>query len=373
MRYCKKCAMPDTRPGSIFDKENVCQACRNYEKRKTIDWEKRFAELRALSEKHKRADGYYDCIIPVSGGKDSHFLVYTMKEQMGMNPLLITVGDPFTKTSAGTINLRNLGDTFSCDHILFNLSIDLFRRVTKIAFEELGEPLRFVEAAIYTVPLKMAIKLGIPLIVFGENSAYEYGTTDKEDYSALEVILRIFKAIDIDFWLKKVSQKKEINAIIPPTEEELKTVKPEPIFMSYFSPWSSVKHLAIARRFGFKDLAHEWRREGCFEDFEQIDSVAYMVHLWLKYPKFGFQRASDIASRRVREGLLSLAEAKKLIMEHDHKLDRRAMEDFISFLGYTPKQFWDVVERFWNREIFEEVDGVWRMRNHIYSDFLGKG
>lgn len=372
MKYCKKCFMPDTRPGSIFNDEGVCQACRNYEKRETTDWKERKEELVRLCDKHRRQDDYYDCVIPVSGGKDSHFLVYVMKEQMGMNPLLITVGDPFTKTEAGSSNFRNLGDTFGCDHILFNLSIDLFRRVTRIAFEDLGEPLRFVEAAIYTVPLKMAMKLGIPLVVFGENSAYEYGTTDRESYSALEYILRIFRAIDIDFWLQRGVSKKEANAIIPPTKEELKAVRPEPIFMSYFSPWSSMKHLGIAKRYGFGDLAHEWKREGCFEDFEQIDSVAYMVHLWLKYPKFGFQRASDIASRRVREGLLSLSEAKELIMEHDHKLDQRAMEDFIKFLGYTPRQFWDITERFWNPEIFEKVDGIWQMRSQIYSE-LKKG
>ena len=370
MRYCAKCLMPDTRPGSIFDDKGVCQACINYEKRKTIDWEERRKQLRKLCDKYRREDGYYDCVIPVSGGKDSHFLVYTMKEEMGMNPLLITVGDPFTKTEAGLRNYRNLGDTFGCDHILFDLSIDLFRRVTRIAFEELGNPLRFVEAAIYTVPIKMAIQFGIPLIVYGENSAYEYGTTDRESYSAMETISRIFKSIDMDFWLQRRISRKEVNAIIPPTKEKLEEVQPEPIFMSYFSPWSSTTHLGIVKRYGFRDLAHEWKREGCIEDFEQIDSVAYMVHLWLKYPKFGFQRTSDIASRRVREGTLSLSEAKKLIMEHDHKLDQRAMDDFINFLRYTPKQFWDIIEKFWNRDIFEKVEGVWRLKKSIYEEFM---
>lgn len=370
MRYCARCLMPDTRPGSIFNDKGICQACINYEKRKTINWEERRKQLRTLCDKYRREDGYYDCVIPVSGGKDSHFLVYAMKEEMGMNPLLITVGDPFTKTEAGMRNFRNLGDTFGCDHILFNLSIDLFRRVTKIAFEELGEPLRFVEAVIYTIPIKMAIQFRIPLVVYGENSAYEYGTTDEDNYSAMETISRIFKSIDIDFWLRRGVSRKEVNAITPPTKEELGAVQPEPIFMSYFSPWSSTKHLEIVKRYGFRDLSHEWKREGCIEDFEQIDSVAYMVHLWLKYPKFGFSRTSDIASRRVREGTLSLSQAKKLIMEHDHKLDQRAMDDFINFLGYTPKQFWDIVERFWNRDIFEKVDGVWRLKDPVYKDLM---
>jgi len=370
MTYCKKCAIPDTRPGSIFDEEEVCQACRNYEKRKTINWGKRWEQLKALCDKYRRQNSIYDCVIPVSGGKDSHRLVHIMKVQMGMNPLLITFGDPFTKTKAGQKNCRNLSDTFGCDHILFNLSIDLCRRIVRIETEEFGEPLRFIEMALYTVPTKLAIKLGIPLIVYGEDSAYEYGTTDKEDYSGLQRVLDMYKAIDVDFLYRKGVSRKELNVVIPPTEEELNRVKPELIFMSYFVPWSSITNLNVAKRYGFTDLAHEWRREGCIEDFEQIDSVAYLVHLWMKYPKFGFQRVSDIASRRVREGRLSLSEAKRLIMEHDHKLDQWAMEDFINFLGYTPKQFWDIVEKFWNRDIFEEVDGAWKLKNPVYKDLI---
>lgn len=356
--HCKKCLMPDTRPGStLFDDEGVCQACRNYEKRKTINWDERRKELEGLCDKHRRKDGYYDCIIPVSGGKDSHFLVYMIKERMGMNPLLVTVGDPFTKTEAGIKNLRNLKDTFGCDHIQFDFSIDLFRRVTKIAFEKFGDPLRFVEAAICTVPLKLATKLGIPFIVGGE-SEYEYGSMVEEEYSLMEHILKVFNKINFDFWLQEGISKKELNVIVPPIEEELKGI--EEVYMSYFSPWSSIEHLRIAKRYGFTDLAHEWKREGYIENFEQIDSVGYMVHLWLKYPKFGFQRISDIASRYIREGIIDLPTAKRLIIEGDYKLDQRAQEDFCKLLGYTPKKFWDIVERFWNSDLFEKFNGVWR-------------
>lgn len=365
MRYCKKCLMPDTRPRSIFNKDGICQACINYKNRKKINWKKRVKELDKLCDKYRRNDGYYDCLIPVSGGKDSHRLVYEMKVKRNMNPLLITIGDPFTKTEAGAYNYRNIGEAFGCDHILFDLNIDLFRKVTRIAFEEFGEPLQFIETAIYTVPLKMAIKLGIPFIIFGENGAYEYGSATKESMSAMGHIKRKFKNINIDFWLKKGISKKEMNSIIPPDEKELKSLNPEVIFLSYFYSWSSIDHLSIARKFGFKDLTHEWKREGCIEDFEQIDSIAYMVHLWMKYPKFGFQRTSDIASRRVREGILSKNEAKKLIEENDPKLDRRALDDYIGFLGYTHKDFWDVVEKHWNREIFEKKDETWVLKEKV--------
>lgn len=375
MEYCKKCVMPDTRPGSIFDTEGVCQACRNFEKRKTVDWEKRREELARLCDKYRRTDGHYDCIVPVSGGKDSHFLTYILKEKMGMNPLLICVADPFTHTAAGIYNLKNMGESFNCDIIVFNMSIDLFRRVTKIGFEDRGEPLRFIESAIYTVPFKYAVAFNIPLIVFGENAAYTYGTTTEDGRSAQKYIEAGHSASGeklgtriTDFWYERGIPMEEMNAIIPPSQEDSDRVKPEVVFMSYFVPWDDETNWMIAKRYGFKDLHHEWRREGCIEDYGQIDSVAYIVHLWMKYPKFGFSRATDIASRWVRKGKITREEAKKLVMEYDHKLDQRALEDFITFMGYKPRQFWDIVERFWNIKIFENVDAIWKLRNPIYSD-----
>jgi N-acetyl sugar amidotransferase len=378
MRYCKKCVMPDTRPGSIFDAEGVCQACRNHERNLSVDWQTRFNELKVLCEKHRRSDGYYDCIIPVSGGKDSHLLTYVMKERMHMNPLLICVSDPFTHTAAGTHNLRNLGETFDCDTLVFNVSPDVFRRVTKIGFEELGEPLRFIEAAIYTVPFKYAVALDVPFVVFGENAAYLYGTTADDGYSALKYIeaghsaagQKLGKEI-ADFWSKREIPLRQMNAIIPPSTKDVERVKPEPIFMSYFLPWEDETNYAIARRYGFRDLHHEWRREGYLEDYAQIDSIAYLVHLWMKYPKFGFSRATDIVSRWVRSGKITRNEASRVVMENDHKLDQRALEDFLRFMRYEPRQFWDIVERFWNRDIFQKVDGIWKLRDPIYGK-LGK-
>jgi N-acetyl sugar amidotransferase len=370
MRYCKKCVMPDTRPGLIFDEEGVCLACRNYERRSTVDWKARRAELHKLCNKYRREDGYYNCIIPVSGGKDSHYLTYMMKEQEGMNPLLITVGDPFTKTQAGVNNLQNLGEAFRCDHITFNLSADLFRRVTKIGFEDLGEPLRFIEAGIYTVPIKLAMAMGIPLVVYGENAHYEFGTAREDTNNAMRYISEVFKKIDFEFWLAKGISKKELNAIVQPLQGDLERVHPDPIFMSFYTPWDGDVSYQIAKRYGFTDLAHEWKREGNIEDFDQIDSIAYIVHLWLKYPKFGFARTTDIASRWIRKGKITRDKAKELLMRHDHKLDQRAMEDFISFLGYTRRQFWDIVEQFWNPELFENVGGIWQLKNPVYSDLM---
>lgn len=141
--------------------------------------------------------------------------------------------------------------------------------------------------------------------------------------------------------------------------------------MSYFVPWDDERNYQIAKRYGLKDLHHEWKREGYIEHYGQIDSMGYLVHPWMKYPKFGFARATDIASRWIRKGKITREEAKKLVIENDHKLDQRAMEDFITFMGYSQTQFWDIVERFWNPELFEKVDDVWQLKKYVYRKLTG--
>ena len=112
MKRCKRCLMANTKPGLILDDQGICQACRHYETRASTDYNQRFEELRTLTGKYKRKDGVYDCLIAVSSGKDSHFQVYVMKELLGMNPLLVSAGDPFTKTEAGRHNLNNIAESF---------------------------------------------------------------------------------------------------------------------------------------------------------------------------------------------------------------------------------------------------------------------
>lgn len=356
--------MPDTRPGIVFNPKGICQACLNYDKRQGIDWGKRFKELEVLCKKHKRISGYYDCLIAVSGGKDSHYLVYVMKEQMGMNPLLVSVAEPFTLTNAGKHNLLNLRDAFDCDLITLGMSIAALRKITEIGFRELGNPLGFVESAIYMAPIKFAVDFNIPLLVYGEDPAHERGDTDKVTGSALGHILRTFETVDIKFWLDRGLTKDELNMVTPSPQDDFKRVQPEPIFMSYYTLWSDFNHYQIAKRYGFKDLAHEWKREGNIEDFDQVDFFAHLAYLWLKYPKFGYARTTDIACRWIREGRITREKAVELVEEYDHKLDQRAMDDLIQFIGYTPRQFWDVVEGFWNRDIFEKVEGVWTIKRN---------
>lgn len=342
MEFCSKCGFPDTRPGLIF-RDGVCGACINYAKRETVDWDERKKKLEAIVSpyvgKYK-----YDCLIPVSGGKDSYFLVHTMCK-LGLNPLLVTVSDSFTHTKAGIHNLRNLITKYNLNHWQYTIGHDLFKRATRVAFEDTGEALKFVEYAIYTVPVKLAQAFGIPLVIFGENSAYEYGTSDTDDWYANAAIRDMIKKLNEErpWWTSKGITNREIDSIIPLWS--LGDSNPVVMFMSHFYQWSSTTNLALAKENGFRDLTGEWDRKGTIENFEQIDSMGYMVHLWLKYPKFGFQRVTDIATRRVREGLLTYEKAQKLIQDNDSILDPLALKDFCETLGYKENEFYDIVKK----------------------------
>lgn len=369
MNCCKKCVMPDTKPGVKLDSEGVCQACRAYERRKNIDWKARRAELEKLCDKYRRDDGYYDSIIAVSGGKDSYFQVYVIKELMGMNPLLVSAASTFTLTEAGRHNFTNMSDAFGCDILLLNLNLDSARKMTRIAFEETGFGAMPMDLAIYVFPIRVAINYNIPLVIYGENVSYEYGGVQKEEtYSAKDQIYNtVATPIDLKYWEKKGISKKDLNSLVYPTKEEVDKAKLDPMYLSYFIPWDGYHNYQIAKKYGFRDITHEWKREGYIEDYDQVDTIGYLVNAWLKYPKFGFHRATDVACYWIRSGKITRDEGMKFVKEHDHKLDQKMLDDWLAFTGYTNKEFWDIVEKFWNRDIFEKVNGVWQLKNPIWK------
>ncbi|MGE5418051.1 MAG: N-acetyl sugar amidotransferase [Acidobacteriota bacterium] len=371
MKYCKNCVMPDTRPGIRFDEEGICQACRAEEQKDRTDWNARFQELKDLCDKYRgsKGDGY-DCVIAVSGGKDSHTQTYVMKELLGMNPLLISVEDNFPMTEAGISNLKNISEAFGCDLITIKPNIKVQKHLIRKTFEKYGKPTWYIDRLIYTFPIHMALKFQIPLVIYGENINYEYGGDQRvETYSAKDQI-RNGVASDIPWeeLLDDVVTMKDLSLCVYPSDEESEKVGLEPIYLSYFWRWNSYQNHLLAKKLGFRTLHHEWHREHHAEDFDQIDSRAYLVHSWMKYPKFGHASATDYASKFIRYGLMSREEGIKLVKEHDHKLDQLTIRDFCQFLGYTVREFWEIVDKHYNTELFEKnFYGQWSLKNPVWK------
>jgi len=365
--------MPDTRPGLTFNDEGVCQACLNFDRRQKTDWQQRWQLLSKLCAQYRGDGTTYDCLIAVSGGKDSHFLVHTLKE-FGMHPLLFNVTDPFTTTKAGAHNLPNLSNHFGCDLQQFTLNVDLHRKLIRHDFETELNPLKVIEMLIYILPTFHAAMLDIPLVFFGEDSGYLYGGSKEDTPDALPSIRAMYDVLRTDFWGKNPTREagKELRLCMYPATFGHVQVH----YMSYYVPWDDEENYKVAKQHGFRDLEGEWRREGWLENYTQIDSYGYLVHIWCKYPKFGFQRVTDMASRWIRKkkgnwrkAIYDLTQPwnRKEAMgidvpPKDHKLDPLALKDFCNFCGYSERRFWSIVDRFYNKDIFEETPGGWRLK-----------
>lgn len=367
MQYCQKCVMPNTRPGIWFNEDGVCSACLAHQKKKSIDYSKRFEQLKTLCDKYRGMNGNNpDCAIAVSGGKDSHYQVYVMKEVLGMNPILFSVEDNFPMTEAGKHNIRNISEEFGCPIISCKPNLKLQKKLMRKTFEQYGKPTWYIDRLIYTYPLMMALKFNTPLLVYGENVSYEYGGADaKETYSAKE-ILQNGVASDIPFedLIDDDISINDLAMLIAPTREQLD--KLDPIYLSYFVEWNSYSNYIFAKNRGFHDLTGEWDRSMMAENYDQIDSRAYLVHAWLKYPKFGHACATDYASRFVRYGMLSRDEAIKIVKEKDHKLDPLCVRDFCEFCEYTEKEFWEIIDKLYNTVLFQKNSyGEWELKNPL--------
>ncbi|MEM1484901.1 N-acetyl sugar amidotransferase [Oscillospiraceae bacterium PP1C4] len=369
MKYCKKCVMPDTRPGITFDPDGVCCACKTHEKKKDTNYTVRMDELNKLCDKYRGMNGEgYDCAIAVSGGKDSHYQVYVMKELMGMNPILFSVEDNLTMTEAGKHNLRNISEEFGCPIISLKPDIRLQKRLMRKTFELYGKPTWLVDRLIYTYPLQMAIKFNTPLLVYGENVSYEYGGADAgETYSAKEILSNgVASDIPVEALLDEHITVKDLSLTVAPTKEEIQ--KLDPIYLSYFIEWNSYKNYVFAKSRGFHDLTHEWDRSMMAENFDQVDSLGYLVHAWMKYPKFGHACATDYTSRFIRYGMMSRDEAVQVVKQRDYALDCKAIADFCNFTGYTETEFWSIVDKFYNRDIFTKDEyGRWVLKNPVWK------
>ena len=328
IRLCKKCAFPlGTRPNTL-DVEGVCLACINQENKKSINFKERQDWLdQFLKENPSTSD--YDCLIAVSGGKDSHAIVRRVIENHGLtNPLLVTVTDEFTHTKAGLHNINNLVTRYDLDHITFRCKPETFKRETKKDFENELHPLKWIEEKIYSVPVDIAKKFGINIVFYGENSAFEYGTSRE---------LEIFHSSSTD----------DLHII----------------YLGAIYPYSIHDSLECAREIGFKDLAdfNEWPRVGAADTYSQIDSIGYIIQLWTKYVKFGFQRVADMSCRLVRDGLMTREQALEIIKNEDHICDPASKTDFCRAIDITEEYFDEIVAKHVNTDLVkQDKDGNWK-------------
>lgn len=359
IKYCRKCVMPDTKPHLLFDEEGVCNACRNYEYRKEVNWKERKNELMAILDKYRSKDGSnWDCIIPVSGGKDSTFQVIKMLE-LGMNPLCVTATTCHL-TEIGRKNIENL-QRLGVDHIELTSNRVVRKKLNKIGLIEVGDISWPEHVSIFTTPVRIAVNLNIPLLIWGENSQNEYGgpaaatqnnVLDRrwlEEYGGL-LGLRVTDMIG-----QYGIEKRDLIPYTYPSDEELQRVGVTGLFLGYYLPWDGYTNVLVSQAHGFQS----WGKtiEGSAVDYENIDNYQVGIHDYFKFLKFGFGRASDLVSMHIRRGRLTREEGMEIVKRHDGKfpltyLDK-PIEEILEPLDITLDEFIAICDQFTNKKLFK--------------------
>jgi len=357
MKYCKKCIMPDTRPEQVFDEEGVCDACRSIERKlKTIDWKKRREEFERILAQYRNKDGsWWDCIIPVSGGKDSCYQTYTMKHEFGMNPLCVNF-IPCEMTDLGIKNIRFLRD-LGVDLIQVGANRHAYRRMVKKGFFDLGDCCWPEHIGIFTAPVRVAVQYNVPLIIWGENSQFEYGgpASKRENNYLDRNWLEQFQMLGyrISDLYEEGFGRKDLLAFEYPTDEELKRIGVTGLFLGYYLKWNAFEHVKQMKKLGWH-ANPDGPVEGAYYDFENLDCKWIAgLHDYMKFLKYGYGRATDQLSIEIRHGRIGRDEAIRLVRKYEGQVPRKYLPDFLRYVGCTEEEFHKTLERFTNKKIFK--------------------
>lgn len=356
MRYCKNCLYPDTKPQLQFDENGVCDACIASRKKDDINWDDRKNELKQVLEKFRSKDGSrYDCLVPVSGGKDSHFQAHVIKEWYGLNPLLVNF-IPIDLIPLGRKNIENLKDQ-GFDYIEFTPNPKVYREMEKYGFHELGDANWPEHVGIFTVPAQIAVAYKIPLIIWGENPQVEYGgpgVGNVLDRQWLEKFggFWLDKVNPVDVMMKKGIEKRHLKPYIYPSDEEIQQVGVRGIFLGQYIKYDVDKELEIVEKNGFSRNPEP--KEGTYTNWENLDTKYTGMHDYFKWIKYGFGRSTDHASLDIRKGRISRDEGLKLVKEYEGKIPEKYFDDFLNDLEITKDIFYNVVDKFANHSLFKK-------------------
>jgi len=358
IKYCKRCIMPETKPDLEIDEEGICSACRSYEQRKDVDWHIKKDELLEVIGKYRNTDGTnYDCIIPVSGGKDSHFQVIKMLE-LGMNPLCVT-GTTCSLSDIGRRNIENL-KRLGVDYLEVTLNKVVRSKLNKFSLLQVGDISWPEHVSIFTVPVRVAVQFNVPLIIWGENSQNEYGgpaaAADNnvlnrrwlEEFGGL-LGLRVSDLVG-----NQGIEPKHLIQYSYPSDDELQRVGVTGIFLGYYLPWDGYQNALIAEGHGFETYSKFV--EGSIADYENLDNYQTGIHDYFKFLKYGFGRATDLACLHVRRGRLMREDALNLVKRHDGKFPwiylGCPIENILKEINMTLDEFIKVCNRFTNKKLF---------------------
>ena len=363
LRWCSNCLSMSTRRRISFDMRGWCNACVWMEKKKTLDWASREKELEQLLDKHRSRDGSFDCLVPVSGGKDGSYVAYNLKHKYGMNPLALTV-TPALALDLGEQNLKAFVAS-GYNHITVNPDFEAMRVLNRVGLLEMGFPYYGWLIAIQAGVVRMANKLGLGLIFYGEDGEVEYGGTTETDKNPIFDV-QYMKKIYLEGGYEKVLRasgvpESDLFFFRFPDDEDLKFTPIDITHWSYFENWDPYRNYLVAKKHcGLKEA--ESSNAGTFTNFSQNDQALYALHAYFMYLKFGFGRATQDASIEVRRGAMDRQQALNLVKLYDGHFPHEYVDDYLEYYQIRRAEFDEAIDKYANKNLFEKVEGYWQPR-----------
>lgn len=360
--WCKTCLNMSTRPRIEYNNDGVCNACQWSEEKDSLDWSEREAELQALLEKYRAKDQRsFDCVVPVSGGKDGSYVAHTLKTKYGMNPLTVTVR-PALSLDIGNRNLTNFIDS-GFNHIHVSPSATVMQKLNRLGFMEKGFPYYGWLIAIKTAVIQTAMNFSIPLIFYGEDGEVEYGGSTESKNNPLYSI-DYMKRIYFEGGYEKVFSKVLEDPGVSegdlafwqfPSNEEVKRHDLAFTHWSYYEPWDSYRNYIVAKdHCGLEDKGDN--NSGTFTNFAQNDQALYSLHAYLMYLKFGFGRATQDAGIEIRRGAMSRDQALNLVRLFDGHYPEEFLNEYLSYYQMDLSEFNRVLDTYANKDLFRKEE-----------------
>jgi N-acetyl sugar amidotransferase len=361
MKYCKTCLQPDTRPGIRFNANGVCPACIYSESLKSVDWDERKKEIEevvAFGKAHNHSG--YDCIIGVSGGKDSTRQAIFVRETLKMNPLLVNLGYPPEQvTQRGVDNLSNMiNHGFDC--ISINPAPQVWRSLMRKGFYNYTNWCRSTELALFSSVPRLAIAYQIPLIWWGENAALQIGDLNVMGKNGSDGNqLRRMNTLgggDLTWLLSEEIRKNAILQYAYPSEKDIDAAMLRITFLGYFwKDWSFLDNGNFSALRGLEIRNERPDEIGDPMGITALDEDWVTLNQMIKYLKFGFGRVTEYINEDIRIGRITRDEGIALVKRYDGTCSERYIESFSRYIGITTEEFWQQVQRSVNPALFETV------------------
>lgn len=358
---CRECLMPSTRPRVGFDSDGVCNACLNAKRKELIDWNARRAEFLRLVEENRPKTGSYDCIVPWSGGKDSSMIALRLKEEFGLNPLLVT----FSPMIPSEVGIHNREEVLRAgfDHINLRPNQKAARHMARRFFKERGNPKVCWDAGVTATPMQLAARLEIPLIFYAEHGESEYGghvlSEEHMKQRDMAEFLEHLVGDDPINWMDHVIEERDLAPYLYPDMALVAERGVKAMYFSYFFKWDVYENYHyVADRINFH-LAPGGRTDGTFTGYDSLDDKIDNLYYHMQLIKFGFGRAVRDASRLIQLGHLTRKQALEKALPYDDEFPETYLGEVLDYLGMDRAELIRVIDLHRNPEIWSRNGDHW--------------